>query len=179
MTIHIIKTSSELSDKEINTILKHWDVEEWKKMQADVFKSVFARSEFHFLVNKQSDILSLARINFDFHLKVGNIQYDFAEFVGFVSLEKGKGYGTQLLNEIIKSLQNRHIEAIGFCEKENRVFYQKAKVNILYDQAHYLREQENGKWITCTDDDILNLTLSETQSHMLESLNSERLGYIP
>lgn len=67
-----IKRSKDLSDNEIELILKSWEIEDWLDLDSSSFKMKFENSEFHFL-KKDDRIVSLARINFDFELEIHRI----------------------------------------------------------------------------------------------------------
>jgi GNAT superfamily N-acetyltransferase len=179
MTTHYtIKKSTELTTQEINTILQYWEIEAWMQMTEEEFRHAFKDSAFHLLTYNGSEILCLARINFDFSIQVGQQLYRIAELVGLVAAEKGKGYGKALIGHIRDYVENRQIEVIGFCEKELRPFYQKCDVPILYDQAKQLREKKGNEWVSSTDDDVLIIHLSEDSIRLFNSLNTQNLGYL-
>ncbi len=67
---YAVKNPGQLSDAEIKTILDNWDVPEWKDMQPEEFRNHFRKSEFHLLTDSASDMLSIARINFNFKVKI-------------------------------------------------------------------------------------------------------------
>ena len=97
-TTYSVKLSTALSDAEIRTILDSWDVEDWKEMESVEFRKRFENSEFHLLTDSGSNMLSVARINFRFNVKINEIVYPIAELVGFVAIEILKDYGKTLLN---------------------------------------------------------------------------------
>ncbi len=167
-----IKRSKDLSDKEIELILKSWEIENWFDLDSFDFKIKFENSEFH-LLEIDDRIVSLARINFDFKLEIQKILYNFAEFVGFVSIEKAKKYGSFLLNKIIANLNERKIETIGFCKMDLRPFYEKNNIQILYGKGIFITEFENNEWIDSDDDDILILNDSEENINILQNLNEQ------
>lgn len=167
-----IKKSKGLSDKDIDLILKSWEIEDWVNLDSADFKIKFENSEFHFLENDDR-IVSLARINFDFRLEIQKNLYNFAEFVGFVSIEKAKRYGSFLLNKIVENLTDRKIETIGFCKKDLRPFYEKSNIQILYEKGIFITEFENNEWIDSDDDDILILNASEENINILQNLNEQ------
>ena len=177
MHTYQIKKAADLSAGEIAQILHAWDVSEWMALQEAAFKQHFEQSEFHLLTGPQASLLTIARINFDFRLRIDNRHYAFAELVGLVSPQQRKGYGSQLLHLLIGNLRERDIEALGFCEQPLRDFYQKCNVRILYDKATYLRELDNDQWVPSTDDDILDMTLSRESIDLLNGLNEQRLAY--
>ncbi|WP_165570241.1 hypothetical protein [Chryseobacterium sp. FH1] len=43
-----IKKSKDLSDKDIDLILKSWEIEDWLNLDSSDFKIKFENSEFHF-----------------------------------------------------------------------------------------------------------------------------------
>ena len=178
MPKHEIKKASDLTTQQIRTILEHWEVDEWISLTDKQFSDKFKNSEFHLLLDSKSDMLSVARINVEFQIRIQNKNYSFPELVGLVSVIKMNGYGRQLLESITTSLRERNIEAIGFCEKELRSFYEKCNIEILYNQAKQLRESDNGNWTVPADDDILNLTLSNDSKNLLSNLSQDNLGYI-
>ncbi|ANE52130.1 GNAT family N-acetyltransferase [Flavisolibacter tropicus] len=174
-----IKQPKDLTAQEVLVILSAWEVGEWKALDLSTFQTLFSRSEFHLLFDATNTILSLARLNFDFKINIANKRLVLPEFVGFVSLVKGKGYGTLLLKHMLSYLHNTNTEAIGFCEKELRSFYEKCNIPILYNQAKYLQEPaEKGGWITGTDDDILVLQLTAENRSLLQTLSISNQGYL-
>ena len=116
---YAVKNPGQLSDDEIKTILDNWDVLDWNDMKPEEFKNRFRRSEFHLLTDSTSNLLSIARINFNFKVKIDESEYQIAELVGFVAVEILKGYGKILLDRVGDNLKNRNIEAIGFCKNKN------------------------------------------------------------
>lgn len=178
MIYYEIKRVDDLGDREIGVILKNWNVPEWMEMNATDFRQTFRHSEFHLLKNQQNDFLAVARINFDFNVKIGDNNYNFPELVGLVAIIKMKGYGKQLIDCIKENLSARKVEAIGFCEKPLRPFYEKIGVEILVGKAKWVQENIGDKWTSSTDDDILNLTLSSANVKLLEGLDKKNLAFL-
>jgi len=174
---YYVKKSNELLNKEIEVTLKFWELEDWYDLGFETFKEKFKKSEFHFLKIDER-IVSLARINFDFKFKIENNSYQFAEFAGFVSVEKNKGYGTILLEKTIENLKQKNIETIGFCEKDLRTFYEKTGTKILYDKANYFLEFDNNKWTKSTDNDILILNASLKTIDLLQNLGESNTAFL-
>ncbi len=178
MLTYQIKPAQELSAGEISQVLHAWEVGAWMNLSATAFKQRFAQSEFHLLTDSRAALLAIARINFDFCLRIDQRRHAFAELVGFVSVWRGKGYGSHLLDLLTGNLRSRQVEALGFCEQPLRGFYQQCNVPILYGQARYVRERDQDKWVASTDDDILDLTLSRESAELLRNLNGQRLAYV-
>lgn len=177
-TTYTIKETSRLSLKEINIILTHWDVPEWKNMSSEKFRSVFSQSEFHLLTGPDSKLLCASRINFRFKIEVKQIIYNVAELVGLVAIEKGKGYGKRLLIHIQQNLIKRNIEVIGFCEKPVRPFYKKCSIPVLYNKARYLVEMTGDEKVISSDDDILNISLQPATLKVIKGLNKQMTGHL-
>lgn len=118
------KSVDTLTIEQILVIKKYLDMDQFSVSD---FRQIFSSSDFHPLTDNMC-LVSFARINHDFKLKIGDDYYCFAEFVGFISIIKGKSYGTKLLGEIIKNLIRNHTECIGFCEKPLRGFYEKNNI---------------------------------------------------
>lgn len=167
-----IKCSKDLSNNDIELILKSWEIEDWLDLDSSSFKIKFENSEFHFL-KKDDRIVSLARINFDFKLEIQENLHSFAELVGLVSVEKTKGYGSFLLNKMVTNLKEREIDTIGFCKLELRPFYERNDIQILYGKGIFITEFDNNKWIDSDDDDILIINTSEENINILQSLNEQ------
>jgi hypothetical protein len=178
MLTYQIKQAQELSAEEINRVLHAWEVQEWLNLSEVAFKQHFAQSEFHLLTGPENTLLAVARIHFDFCLRIDQRRYAFAELVGLVSLQPRRGYGSHLLGLLTGTLRERQVEALGFCERPLRGFYQQCNVPILYDQARYVRERDHDQWVASTDDDILDLTLSRESAALLNGLNGQRLAYL-
>ncbi|MCG2613328.1 GNAT family N-acetyltransferase [Terrimonas sp. NA20] len=177
MNNFITKSADQLADTEIGVILTNWEMKEWMAMDAPTFRHKFRHSEFYLLIDKNECILSLARINNNFSLRIPDKTYNFAEFVGFVSVEKQKGYGSLLLRKITKEAKDRNIQMIGFCEQRLRSFYTKNGMEVLADKARSIYEEQDGEWIESTDDDIVVLNLSEENKDVLNSLRKDFPAY--
>jgi hypothetical protein len=176
---HSIKKPEQLSDNEINTILESWDVADWKDMKPVEFKERFKKSEFHLLTDANARLLSIARINFNFKVKISETEYQMAELVGFVAVEILKGYGKILIERLADNLKNRNIEAIGFCKNKNSAYYESCGLKIFYNSVRYLREMKDGNWYTpAEDDDIFSLTLSENNIPLFEKLSHDNPAYL-
>ena len=176
---YAVKNPGQLSDAEIKIILDNWDVPDWRDMQPEEFKNHFRKSEFHLLTDPVSNMLSIARINFNFKVKIDESEYHIAELVGFVAVEILKGYGKILLGFVGDNLKNRNIEAIGFCKNKNSTFYESCGLRIFYNSVKFLREMKDGKWFTPTeDDDIFSLTLSDNTIPLFEKLSHDHPAYL-
>lgn len=164
-----IQTIHELTARRIEDILKLWNVPQCNGMKTDEFRTAFSNSEFHFLI-EDDQILALLRLNMDFILDIDDNEYAFMEVVGFVSLEKNKGYGSKLLLYFKDHIKERNLEIIGFCKAELRPFYEKCQIRILYNQAKIIKEKEGTAWIDSEDDDILIFSLFDEKATLLSQL---------
>lgn len=178
-TTYAVKQSSALSDAEIRIILENWDVSDWKQMQPDEFRRRFETSEFHLLNGPDQQMLSIARINFKFKVKIEEVVYPIAELVGFVAIELLKGYGKILLGHIKENLLSRKIEAVGFCKNKYSAYYESCGFRIFYSAVKHLREKKDNQWFTPTeDDDIISLTLDNPAIALFEKLSNENPAYL-
>ena len=179
MDKYLVKKPSELSETEIQAILLAWDVEEWKALTLPEFRKRFEDSEFHLLTGEESKLLSIARINFRFSVKIKETDYKIAELVGFVAVEILQGYGKFLLKQVADNLSNRKIEAIGFCKRRTSPFYETNGFKVLHGKVKHLREKINDQWFTPTeDDDIVSLTLSEQTLSLFDEISDEEPAYL-
>jgi hypothetical protein len=176
---YAVKHPEQLSDTEIKIILDSWDVSDWNDMKPEEFRNRFKKSEFHILFNSASNMLSIARINFNFKVRIIETEYQIAELVGFVAVEILKGYGKTLIGQLIENLKSRHIEAIGFCKNKNSTYYESCGLKIFYNSVKFLREMKDGHWFTPTeDDDIFSLTLTDSTIPLFEKLSHDNLAYL-
>jgi hypothetical protein len=179
LNTYTIKRSADLLDTEIQTILDSWDVDEWKAMGSGAFRKRFEKSEFHLLFDPGNKMLSVARINFEFKVRMDELNYQMAELVGFLAIEILKGYGKILLGHLSENLKNRKIEAIGFCRNKYSLYYESSGFTIFYNKVKFLREKKNDEWFTPTeDDDIINLSLTENTIQLFEKLNDDSPAYL-
>lgn len=179
MQDYLVKNAAWLSESEIQTILKSWDVEDWKQLTPDQFRERFEYSEFHILNGKASQMLSVARINFKFRVGIDEKEYEIAELVGFVTIEILKGYGKVLLRQMADNLQERNVEAIGFCRKRTSPYYESAGFKVLRDKVKHLREKKEDAWYTPKEDhDIVALRLTDQTLTLLENISDERPAYL-
>ncbi|QNF31557.1 hypothetical protein HUW51_02005 [Adhaeribacter swui] len=173
-----IKQPDELQPIEIRTILHYWEVDEWQQLSESEFKNKFAQSEFHLLTNENFKILAVARLNFDFSIKVQDQFYKLVELVGLVAMEKRRGYGKKLIENLVANVKARNLQTISFCEMVNRPFYQSCQLPMLLNQAKQLREPTGAEWLVPEDDDLLIVHLSEEHTQILKNLSPENLGYL-
>lgn len=163
---------------EIKTILACWEIEPWTGIEDKDFIQKYRHSEFHFLMGENGAILCVARLNFDFRLKMNHMIYPFAELVGFVSIEERRGNGKAFLHHIRANMERRGIEALGFCEKPARGFYEKCEAPIFYDRAKHVREIPNDPFSVPADDDIFSVTLSASNIKLFQDLNVDNLAWL-
>lgn len=173
-----IKQTNELTEKEIEHILQLWDISVWNTMKPAYFRTFFKDSEFHFLLDLHSEILAVFRLNFDFVLEISGTQYAFTEAVGLVAAHKKKGYGALLVKEFKENVAQRNLETIGFCHADLRPFYEKCTIEILYDKAKAIKENEGSEWINSDDDDILIFNVSQKIKEQLNTLSTENNAYL-
>ena len=167
-----------LSDSTIQTILRLWQVAEWNGMNAGTFRELFSASEFHLLIEVDTGTLQcIARINRAFTLKIEEDLHTFAELVGLVAAERGKGHGKKLMQQICHNLRERKIESIGFCNGALRPFYEACGVTVLRDRARYIYEQADAAWAPSEDDDILDINLLPENVTRLRALNEHNVAY--
>lgn len=173
-----IKQANELTETEIEQILQLWDISEWNTMKPAYFRTFFKGSEFHFLLDTDGIILAIIRVNFDFTLKIAEEKYSFAEAVGLVAAHRKKGYGAKLVQYFTENVQKRNLETIGFCHSELRPFYEKCKIEILYNKAKMIKENMDSEWINTEDDDILIFKISNERKKQLNQLNAQNNAYL-
>ncbi|GEN65631.1 MULTISPECIES: GNAT family N-acetyltransferase [Chryseobacterium] len=173
-----IKQAEELTETEIEHILQLWDVPVWSSMKPSYFRTFFKDSEFHLLLDTDESILAVIRNNFDFTLEISGEQITFTEAVGLVSAHKKKGYGARLVQYFKDNANQRNMETIGFCHEELRPFYQKCDIEILYDKAKSIKENENSEWVNSEDDDILIFNISKERKEQLSQLSAENTAYL-
>ncbi|PWN69206.1 GNAT family N-acetyltransferase [Chryseobacterium phosphatilyticum] len=177
MKYHIKKTN-ELTEQEIEHILQLWDISAWNRMKIPEFHSLFKDSEFHFLIDAKEVILAVFRVNFDFTLNISGEEISFAEAVGLVAAQKKKGYGARLVEYFTENMKERNIETIGFCHTHLRPFYEKCKIEILYDKARAIKENVDSEWVNSDDDDILIFHISDERKKLLNGLSAQNNAYL-
>ncbi|MDV7699522.1 hypothetical protein N6B72_21635 [Chryseobacterium soli] len=173
-----IKKPEELTETEIQYILKLWDISAWSTMTSKDFRAFFIQSEFHVLLDSMERIQAIIRLNFDFTLEISGKKYHFAEAVGLVSAEKNKGYGKKLIQYFLENCVQKNRDVIGFCSSELRIFYEKCQVPILYNKAKDIQEKNDSEWMNSEDDDILIFNASEEKKAILNHLDSTNKAYL-
>lgn len=173
-----IKKPDELTETEIQNILKLWDISSWNTMTSKDFRDFFIQSEFHLLLDSMEEIRALIRLNFDFVLEISSKKYHFAEAVGLVSAEKNKGYGKKLIQYFLENCVQKNRDVIGFCVSELRIFYEKCQISILYNKAKEIQEKNGSDWMDSEDDDILIFNASEKRKAILNHLDSTHKAYL-
>lgn len=178
MARHIIKRANELTETEIETILRYWAVPDWISMSPEDFTAAFSDSEFHLLKDESDNMLSFCRLYLRFCLRIGSQKREMAELVGLVSVIPGKGYGLTILQHVMEQVILRDLSTIGFCESGLRLFYEKLRIEILPGQARYILEMSSEGWKASSDEDILILHLPAALRQELILLSHDRPAYL-
>ncbi|WP_366143263.1 phosphoribosylanthranilate isomerase [Soonwooa sp.] len=173
---YIIKKASEISDEDIKTILNLWEIEAWKNMSSQDFKTYFQDTEFQFLLNEQNEILALLRLNPNFVLEIDHEKFQFTEMVGLVAAVKGQSYGSVLLQRFAQNAKENNRQIISFCEAPLRNFYRRNNIEILKNKAKFIQEFDDGTWQTSEDDDILIINLNPENKNSLAQLNENNIA---
>lgn len=178
MIRYLVAKPAELSSFQMEFILRLWQIEAWMLLTKSEFDEIFYNNEFHMLVDDNGNMLSVSRINYNFQISVSDSVHTIAELVGFVSQTPRQGHGSLLFRSILSNLTDRGIEAIGFCEPVSRGFYEKCNAEIFYAQSRFIKEKINGEWVDSSDEDIINLTLSERTRSVITGLTSSVPAYL-
>jgi len=173
-----IKQINELTETEIGHILQLWNISSWNSMKTEDFRRSFKKSDFHFLLDPDENILSVMRVNYDFELEISGIRFSFAEAVGLVAAHKRKGYGAQLVKYFREYIIRNNIQAIGFCQQELRPFYEKCTIEILYNKGRAIKESTESEWVSSEDDDILIFNVSTKEKEQLNLLSDKNNAYL-
>jgi hypothetical protein len=167
-----------LSASMIQTILDLWQIDAWRAMDTETFRRQFYQSEFHILTDAEKETIQcIARVNYAFALTIAGEKYAFAELVGLVAAARGRGHGKFLMGQICHTLRESGMQALGFCSRELRPFYEKCGVSIIKDRAPYIYEQVDGAWMPAEDDDILDVNLSPAMAARLRALCENNVAY--
>ena len=176
MPFYNIKSVGDLTNLEILLILDLWNIDSWKFMEPSEFKSRFRESEIHFLKDELGSILCLARISFNFKLKISGTDYYFTEFAGLVSSQKHKGFGLMLIERIIENMKQRDLDSIGFSDKKLRPFYGKSGVALIHDAAGFIFQQSDGELVKSSLDDIIVVNLRDSHYRQLVGLDGQNFA---
>ncbi len=154
--IKIIKGTS-LSSELVKKIGAVWKKEFDDGITIDK-KQDFADDLFFIVFNQKSQILSVGRLR-PVHILFLSRKYDISGIADIVSIVRKKGYGKILMLTMYKYLKNRKLTGIGFCFRENSLFYKKCGFRILKNSVQrFLYKNPQGKTIIdLEDDDIFYL----------------------
>jgi len=178
MPFYNIKPVGDLTNLEILIILDLWNIDAWKFMEPSEFKSRFRESEIHFLKDEKDSILCIARISFNFTLKISGADYYFTEFAGLASAQKHKGFGLMLIEHIIENMLERNLDSIGFCDKKLRPFYDKSGVALIQDAAGFIFQQSDGELVKSSLDDIIVVNLRDSHYKQLAALDEQNFAIL-
>lgn len=174
---HLVKKTNQITEVERSKILNAWSIEEWKDLTDKEFSEIFKTSEWHLLYDDEV-FVAVVRVNTKFSFNIGENEYNVSEMVGLAALEKGKGYGKEIVLRLIESLKDRNIECIGFCYEHNRGFYEKCGVEVLTGLAKFFLEKHGDECVLSDDDDVINVTLTEKLRSEIFKLSYESPAYI-
>ena len=178
MPFYNIKPVEDLTNLEILIILDLWNIDAWKFMEPSEFKSRFRESEIHFLKDEKDNILCIARISFNFILKISGADYYYTEFAGLASAQKHRGFGLILIEYIIENMQQRNLDSVGFCDKKLRPFYEKSGATLIHDAAGFIFQQADGELVKSSLDDIIVVNLRDSHFQQLAGLNEQNIAIL-
>lgn len=180
------KAGNELSQEELE-IINEWRVKEFKSIVIwgpDTINSFGDNIIFILKRQLSNEILAFARLK-PLSLWINEIEFPVWGLGGVVTIERGKGHGLELLQEIEAFIDTFHglnrSNLVGFCNSSVSKFYKKAGMGILQKgskQFKYINEA-NQK-MTEEINDILfypksNLLLEKIKANKF----SEVLHYTP
>jgi len=86
--------------------------------------------KFFLLRDRDSTLLSFGRLH-SLRVLFRKREYSILGIATIVSIQKGKGYGKALVEEMKKYIQENNKTGIGFCHAGNTGFYQKCNIGFL------------------------------------------------
>jgi hypothetical protein len=121
-----IKTGKKLSKNFIEIFDKAKQIE---------FKSgkIFDFSKYHedifFILKDNNKIVAFGHLKKIKISYLGN-KYNILGMANLISIEKKKGYGKQVVKEMIKFANKKNKTIVGFCQNHNKKFYEKCNIKL-------------------------------------------------
>jgi penicillin-binding protein-related factor A (putative recombinase) len=121
MKIQIIE-NKKLTKKQKEMINNARD-KEWGEPERKDFSKDYEKDAKWFFVKKDEKILALGNLR-PIQINYLNKRYSILGICSILSIEKGKGYGTMLINEMLKYLRKKNKTGLGFTTQTE--FFKKA-----------------------------------------------------
>jgi hypothetical protein len=138
---NIIKIGKDLSKKEFD-FMNSQRIKNYGKEVNLLDRKAHGKSYF-FFVKENNKIAAFGFLR-PFKCTYKNEKYNLFALGGIMSVEKGKGYGTVLIQNMIKFLKKKNKTGLGFCGKKTAEFYKKAGLKVKQNFSHRI-EMENPK----------------------------------
>jgi hypothetical protein len=119
----IIKPLKKITRSEI-ALMNKARIKEYGKSGSRNFKKNYKDSVFFFVEDKEKIVAfgTLLPVTIEYL----NRKYNIFGICNIVSIEKGKGYGKEVIHTMIKYLEKKGKTGLGFCGSQNIPFYKKA-----------------------------------------------------
>jgi predicted N-acetyltransferase YhbS len=129
----LIKEIKELSKKDMN-LMNKWRKIEFGKKEKKNFKKDYLPNARFFFIKDNEKIVAFGCLR-DVKINYSGNDYNILGICNIVAIEKGKGYGKELISAMIKYLKKKGKTGLGFCEKGKTKFYEKAGLKTKKDFA--------------------------------------------
>lgn len=106
-------------------------------------------------------------------------QFSIFGICGIIALEKGRGYGKQIMEAIKNYLITNHKTGVGFSGLKLRGFYEKCGFKVDTTSFKRFKYLENNEWVSNPDNDIV--IYLESNDHFMEKVLklSDEIIYSP
>jgi len=168
----------ELSVGDLETINHYRVLEFSSKNPVDPKSGNDAWTEPFFLVQVDRELVSFGTLHF-LKLDFKGHSYDVLGVATIISVKKGQGYGSVLMNHIKAYIQGSRLTAIGFCDPGVSEFYMKCGLSIIKSGIkHFEFHDAYGKLIAAEhpDDDVLYVEGKDGLVSKLMNGNSENIS---
>jgi hypothetical protein len=160
------------------------DLKEVNKIWKDTFRITYSEmlnysDDIFFILENNKKILSTGRLR-PIEIKFMGKNYEILGIADIASVVKGKGYGKSIMQAMLKYLTGKKIFGIGFCKRDNTLFYRKSGFNIGRDLSkRFLYKDKKGRLIKDEwDDDVIYSNLGNSLFKKIKR-NPKEIVWIP
>lgn len=134
----------------------------------------YSKDIFFVLYNKEK-ILSLGRLR-PAKINILGKSYKILGIADIISIIKGKGYGKKIVQSMHKYLEKTNNRGLGFCRRDNSLFYKKSGLNVERNiSKKFIYRDNHGKNIKdrISQDVIYSNNAKQLIKLILSNLNLE------
>lgn len=149
----------------------------FNKISWDYSQNNFFLERLFCIIKDNNTILAFGML-IPIEILIENHKYKIWGISTILSIEKGKGYGKYLMQQVKEYAANENKAVVGSCSKRNTDFYRKCKCTIWENGIqNFIYINQDGEEIKENDDDVIMFFYDDKNNILKNAMDNNKLIY--